>query len=46
MLERRVLDGFERENVGVKGIRMRWIKKETSVEQLNEVRTMDLDGEC
>jgi len=31
--------------VGETGIRRRWFKKDTIVEQLNEARTMDLEGQ-
>ena len=48
MLDGGVLDAFEWEKVGDKGIRRRWLEKvtekDTIVEQLNEVRTMDLEG--
>jgi len=39
-----MLDAFQWEKVGEKGIRRRWFKKDTIVEQLNEVRTMGLEG--
>jgi len=44
MLDGGLLDAFEWEKVGEKGIIRRWFKKDTIVKQLNEVRTMDLEG--